>query len=186
MTDPKMDTRNGVAIADCSDLSSLRSKAGFFGRLGAAASISAEARKELRQVEIERVRVQGSIARTALAAAGLQIKSALVASEVPKVGALLITLNGRVDAVRQTFTNGAQAAVASHLRNRTNNVAISKELVQEAVISAEEATVMQNFANAHAADDVEASQRAMNESKQVLDHLRDLALHPLRTAKITD
>lgn len=188
MTEPKSrpETRNSIAVADCTDLSALRSGAGFFGRWGAAAAISTAAKNELKAVEVERVRHQGSIARTALAAAAVQIKAALVANEAPKVGALLITLDGRVDAVRQSFTNASQAAVASHLRNRTNNVIISKTLVQEAVISGEEATVMQNFANADAADEIEASRKAMTNSKQVVEHLRGLVLHQLLKAKIND
>jgi hypothetical protein len=180
----KFNSRNSMTVTDCTDLDALRGKAGFFGRLGAALAVSHEARKEIADVDVARVREQGAIARTALAAAGVQIKSALLANEVPKIGALLVTLNGRVDAVRQSFTNSAQAGFASHSRNRTNNVAISNELLQQGVLAAEEAAAMQKLANDAAADDIEASLEAMSDNKQVLDHLRDLALRPLRGAKI--
>lgn len=181
---PRSQPTNSIVVADSADLGALRSKAGFFGRLGASASVSVAARQELRNVETERVRMQGSIARTALAAAGVQIKSALVTNEAPKIGALLVALNARVDAVSQSLTNGSQAAVTSHLRNRTENAAISRDLQQQGTISDEEAAALQNFANTDAAADIERSRAGMAEAKKAIEHFRGLALQQLLSATV--
>jgi hypothetical protein len=186
MTDlrPKTGSGSSISVADCADLDAVRSKAGFFGRLGARAAVSYEARQELKKVETERVREQGSIALTALKAAGVQVRSALVAGETPKTGALLLALNERVNAVRVSLTNASQAAVATHLRNRTNNVVVSQELAREGTISQQEAAVMQNFANADAVADVDASRNAITESKQAIERLRSLVHEQLLKANV--
>jgi hypothetical protein len=84
---PTVRPSNSLVGAECADLRSLHSKAALLGRIGAAAVVSVAARQELKHVRTDRVRMQGSIARTAMSAAGVQIKSALVANEAPKIGA---------------------------------------------------------------------------------------------------
>jgi hypothetical protein len=130
------------------------------------------------------VRVIGEIARTALALAEVKIKSAMVASAMPEIGALAVTLNSRTTAVDQALTNGAAAEVVTHIENRAENLALSRELREQNKISEDEAATIDAFANSDAVTDIERSRLREEQAKQVVQHLHGLALGSISKVKI--
>lgn len=174
-----------VAVADGPNLSPLRAKAGLLRRLSAHAAVSAAAGQELSRVEVARVHVEGAIALTGLRLAEAKIKTALVATAMPQVGALAVALNSQTTSVDQTLTNSAAAEVVTHLTNRSANVDLAQELRQGGKISDEESATLEAFATNDAALDIERSRARMADAKQAVQCLHDYALASIAKAKMS-
>lgn len=167
------------------DVRALRNKASLWQRLGARAAASTAAGQELARVEVTRIRVEGSVALTALKVAEAKIKTAVVSAAMPQVGALAVALNSQTASVDQALTNASAAEVATHLSNRSGNLALSRELRDSGKISADESAALEAFAINDATLDIERSRSRMAEAKQAVAYLHDFALASIAKAKIS-
>lgn len=173
-----------IAIADRTDLSVLKGKIGPLQRIGTAIATSRVAGDALKKVEAERVRVETAIALTTLRVAEMKIKSAIVASAMPQVGALVTNLNAATTGVEQALTNGAAAEVISHLDNRSANVALADELRHGGKIADDEHATLRSFSDNDAAMDIESCRSRMEQGKKAVRALHDHALASIARTKI--
>lgn len=172
-----------MSLASSSDLTNLREKAGFIGRLNASGETKKAAAAALQAVQVGQVQAEKNIQLTSLKLAEASILTSMVGNALPAIGALTVRVNAATTAVDQALTNGAMAETYTHLKNRGANIALAKELRTNAQISIEEEEVIVSFAQADAAQDIQSSRQRMSEGKEALGALHKCALGWIAAAK---
>src|ERR1700733_2943140 len=103
------------SLATATNLVAIERHASIFDRWRAGHAASRQAAQSLAELKTERVLAEGRIAGTALKLAEVQIKSALVASSMMRIGALAADLNQKTAAVGGGRPIGRYHERLSHL-----------------------------------------------------------------------
>jgi len=171
------------SLATATNLVAIERHASIFDRWRAGHAASRQAAQSLAELKTERVLAEGRIAGTALKLAEVQIKSALVASSMMRIGALAADLNQKTTAVEERLTTGNHAEIISHIERRAESLSVFKTLEQEGRIAADEAAAMCAIAQADLADNINRSRERNQKSKEVIGVLHDFALDGIVRAK---
>lgn len=172
-------TEEVPSISKSSDLSALKEKTGIVSRMRTKLATSRAAGEALRNIERERIREQASVELTAIKVASTAIRAAILGNAMPTIGALTTRLNAATAAVDQALTMGNSAEVATHMFNRTRNLATVDELQRDGKITGEESDAMKSFAHEDAYEDIKSSRHREAAAKQAVATLYDCALKNL-------
>lgn len=168
-----------LSLGKTDNLPALQEKTGIVSRMRTKLATSRAAGEALRNIERERIREQQSVELTAIKVAGAAIRAAIVGNAMPMLGALTTRLNAATASVDQALTNGNCAEIATHMFNRSCNVATIGELHRDGKITGEESDAMKSFAHADAYEDVERSRQREAAAKQAVATIHDCALKNL-------
>jgi hypothetical protein len=172
-----------LSLSNSTNLIAIEKHTRLLDRWRADRAASRQAGYSLADLKTQRILAEQRIANTALKIAEVQIKSALVAGSMARIGALAADLNQKTAAVEERLTTGNHAELVAHCENRAASVASFKSLEQQGRISPEEATALTSFAQGDLVDDINRSRDRTNKAKEALGALHGFALDGIARAK---
>lgn len=164
-------------------IAALQNKTRFFKKLSVNRDVSSQAGDGLAQLLKGQVDSQTRLGLRAISLTEAGLSASLLARTMPAIGALTIQANAATCAVDQALTNGAHAEHFTHMKNRSNNIKLTKSLQQAGEIASEECSVLVNLADEAAVADIQRSHERMLKSKQTVDALYDFTLQGIEAIK---
>ncbi len=172
-----------LSATSSEELAGLREKAGWLGNLRADLKTGKAASLALVTVQGELVKAETNIALTTMKLAEAQIRTSMVATAMPAIGALTTRVNANTASVEQALTNGSMAEAYTHLSNRASNIRMVHDLRDAGKITQEEADVVISFAQADATSDLARTRERMAQAKEAVAGLHEFALKGIAAAK---
>lgn len=161
----------------------LRNKTGFIKKLDVALAVSEVAGEALKTIQTQTIQSQVNITLTAQKLAEAALCSSMVARAMPQIGALAVSVNAATTTVDQALAGSVAAETISHYQNRSQMVSLTKALLEEGSITADEATAIIRNAVEDADRGIARSRERMYGAEDAVAILHNFALKGIADAQ---